>query len=198
MHVAISAAGTFQATDGGDTWAPINRGVRAEFLLERYPEVGQCVHKLVMAPTDLSRLYQQTHCGTYRSRDGGEAWEEITEGLPADFGFPIAVHPRDPQTIYVLPLRRPDNRTPPDGVLRVYRSCDGGDSWEVLSRGLPQENAFMGAYREGMATDDRSPAGIYFGTNTGNVYFSGNEGDTWRLMVDNLPPVSSLSVSPIG
>ncbi len=133
MHVAISAAGTFRTTDDGATWAPLNRGVRAEFLPERYPEVGQCVHKLVMAPTDSSRLYQQTHCGTYRSRDGGEEWEEITEGLPADFGFPIAVHPRDPQTVYVLPLQRADNRTPPGGS----SVCIGAVTAATHGRRLP-------------------------------------------------------------
>ena len=195
MHVAISAAGTFRTDDGGRSWRPLNMGVRAEFLPQRYPEFGQCVHKMVMSPEKSSVLFQQNHCGVYRSDDGGEKWEEITSGLPSEFGLPMAIHPRETSTIYVIPLQGPEFRCPPEGKLRVFRSRNGGHSWEPLTRGLPQKNAFMGVYSEGMAMDALEPAGVYFGTNTGKVYFSGDEGDTWRFIADNLPPVSSVSVA---
>ena len=142
-----------------------------------------------------SLLFQQNHCGVYRSADAGQSWQEITAGLPSDFGFPLAIHPREPETIYVIPLQGADFRCPPEAKLRVFRSRTGGKSWEALSKGLPQENAFMGIYREGMAIDSLNPAGLYFGTNTGKIFNSDDEGNTWRVLADNLPPVYSVSTA---
>jgi hypothetical protein len=172
LFVGISAAGVFRSEDGGESWVACNRGVRAEFLPNKYPEVGQCVHKLRMAPERPNLLYQQNHCGVYRSDTAGDEWTEITAGLPSDFGFALAVHPREPETLYVVPLQEADFRCPPGGQLRVYRSREGGRSWEALSAGLPQEYAFVGMYREGMATDSLDPAGVYVGTNTGKIFAS--------------------------
>ena len=194
MFVAISAVGVFRTDDGGESWKPVNRGTRAEFMPEKYPEFGQCVHKLLMAPGKAGLLFQQNHCGVYRSADAGESWEEITAGLPSDFGFPLAIHPRDAETIYVLPLQGAEFRCPPEGKLRVFRSRNGGREWEALTRGLPQEEAFAGILREGMANDLADPAGIYFCTNTGKIFASRDEGDSWYLLADNLPPVSSVEI----
>lgn len=194
IFVAISAVGVFRTDDGGTTWQPVNRGTRAEFLPEKLPEFGQCVHKLLMAPGKPELLFQQNHCGVYRSADAGATWEEITAGLPSDFGFPLALHPRDPQTVYVLPLQGAEFRCPPEGKLRVFRSRDGGRSWDSLTAGLPQEHAFASVLREGMASDSRDPAGVYFGTNTGKLFASRDEGDTWQIIADDLPPISSVAV----
>jgi hypothetical protein len=195
MFVGISAVGVFRTDDGGATWHTKNRGTRAEFLPEKYPEFGQCVHKLLLSPGNASVLFQQNHCGVYRSANAGESWEEITAGLPSDFGFPLAVHPREAATIYVLPLQGAEFRCPPEGKLRVFRTRDGGRHWEPLTAGLPQAEAFAGVLREGMAADTADPVGIYFGTNTGKLFASCDAGDSWSTIADNLPPIYSVSAA---
>ncbi len=194
MWVAISAAGAYYTADGGRTWEPRNRGVRAEFREDKYPEFGQCVHRMVMAPGRPERLYQQNHCGVYRTDDGGRQWTEVSRGLPTDFGFPFAVHPRDPEKVYVIPLTTPEaGRHAPGGSLAVWRSSDGGDSWTRQSRGLPQENAYVGVLRHGLAVDSLSPAGVYFATSTGQVFGSSDEGESWSLLADYLPNTVSIA-----
>lgn len=195
MWVAISAVGTFRSDDGGKSWRPLNRGVRAEFLPERYPEWGQCVHHAVLAAGGNGRLYQQNHCGVYRSDDAAESWQEVSAGLPSDFGFPMAAHPHQPDTAYVVPLQGGDFRCPPEGKLRVYRTQDAGRTWEPLRRGLPQRGAYMGVYREDLCTDALEPAGLYLGTNTGHLYISADEGERWRRLTADLPPIFSVSAA---
>jgi photosystem II stability/assembly factor-like uncharacterized protein len=198
MWVAISAAGVFRSEDGGASWQPANnqlKNVIAKYEpgAEKYPEVGQCVHHLVGAGGDSVRLYAQTHWGTYRSDDGAQSWVDITEGLPSDFGMVMAAHPHKADAAYVLPLQGAEFRVPPEGKLRVYRTSDAGKSWEALSKGLPQEGAYMGTYREAMSVDTLPTPGVYFGTNTGQVYGSADEGESWRRITADLPPVSSVS-----
>lgn len=197
LFVAISAAGVFCTDDGGLSWQPRNQGTLAEFLPEKYPEVGQCCHHLVMSPTDSEVLFQQNHCGVYRTRNGGRSWDDIGNGLPATFGFPIAIHPRDGNTIYVVPQRSDEFRYTPKGKFRVYRSRDGGDNWQALTAGLPQENAYLNVFREGLATDSLDPAGVYVGTGTGQVFYSRDEGDTWGVVAHTLPPVYSIETAVI-
>lgn len=193
--VAISAAGVFYTADGGRSWEPRNQGTRADFLPEgqNYPEFGQCVHCLVMAPGRPDRLYQQNHCGMYRCDNGAETWSSIENGLPSDFGFPAAVHPRDPDVLYLLPLTPPESgRYMPDGKAAVWRTRDAGETWEALREGLPQENAFFGVLRQGLATDRLEPAGVYFGTNGGELYGSSDEGETWQCIAAHLPVIHSV------
>jgi len=194
LFVGISAVGVFRTEDGGKTWKTANQGTRAEFMPEKYPEYGQCVHKLLKAPAQGDLLFQQNHCGVYRSADAGGTWQEITKGLPSDFGFPLAIHPREPETLYVIPLQGAEFRCPPEGKLCVFRSRDGGASWHALGNGLPQKNAFVGVYREGLAMDSLDPAGVYFATNTGKIFASDDEGDSWSVLAEDLPPVSSLEI----
>lgn len=197
MWIAISAVGTFATEDGGATWTTRNQGMRAEFSPERYPEFGQCVHKLLLA-ADGTTLYQQNHCGMYRSEDAGQHWTEITQDLPSDFGFPLALHPHDPNTLYVIPLNGADKgRYVPEGRMVVWRSRDRGESWSPLTAGLPTENAYLGVLREAMATDTQDQAGIYFGTSTGQVFGSNDEGENWQLLCDNLPPIWSVETATV-
>ena len=193
MFVAISAAGVFRTSDAGTTWEPINNGVRADFLPEVYPQIGQCCHHLVQSPVNHNVLYQQNHCGVYRSMDVGDHWEDIGAGrLPATFGFPMAVHPRDGNTVYIVPQESDEFRYTPDGKFRVFRTRNGGDSWDAPTGGLPQENAYLNVFREALATDDCNPAGVYVGTGTGQLYYSRDEGDSWNILSDTLPPVYSV------
>jgi len=197
MFTGISAVGVFRSEDGGQVWETANRGTRAEFQPDKYPEFGQCVHKLLLSGGANPVLYQQNHCGVYRSANGGRAWNEITAGLPSDFGFPLALHPRESETLYVLPLQGAEFRCPPGRKLRVFRSRDSGKRWTALSKGLPADDFYGGVYREGMASDTLDPAGIYFGTNNGKVFNSDDEGESWRMLADNLPPVFSVSAAEI-
>lgn len=195
IWVAISAAGVFYTADGGRTWEARNRGTRADFMPEdqRYPEWGQCVHCLVMAPGRPNRLYQQNHCGMYRSDDGGTTWQSIEDGLPSSFGFPAAVHPRDPDRLYLLPLNGDiAGRFVPEGRAAVWCTGDSGHSWSDQRAGLPQENAFFNVLRQAMATDRLDPAGVYFGTNSGTLYGSRDEGATWTPIAEHLPAILSV------
>lgn len=195
--IAISSGGVYRTDDGGANWLPKNAGIRdigASFdpNLPLYPESGQCVHQLVRAPGDGDRLYLQTHLGTYRSDDGGDSWLDISAGLPSEFGLAMTAHPHDPDTAYVAPIQDGALRIPPDAALRVYRTRDAGASWQPLGSGLPARDAFMTAYRGALGHDDLDPAGIYVGTNTGHLYASADEGDSWSLITNNLPPISSV------
>jgi photosystem II stability/assembly factor-like uncharacterized protein len=198
MWVGISSVGAFETSDGGRSWSTRNKGVRAGFMPEgqQYPEFGQCVHKLVMAADGGGHLYQQNHCGVYRSTDGGRQWEEITPGLPTEFGFPMGAHPRDPRTVWTIPMTEPDaGRFMIDGHAAVYRTNDGGDTWQKATAGLPQDNAYISVLREAMAVDPLDPVGVYFGTSTGQLYGSRDEGRTWSLVADNLPAIWSVEAA---
>ncbi len=197
LYVAVSAAGVFRSDDGGVSWQPKNKGVAADFLPDPNPTVGQCCHHLVMSPTNPNWLFQQNHCGVYRSYDGGDSWEDVGEGLPATFGFPMGINSQQAQTIYVIPQISPDYRYTPEGKFRVYRSTNGGGEWEALTNGLPQENAYLACYREGMATDGLNPCGIYAGTTTGQLFYSRNNGDDWETLSTNLPPIYALGTATL-
>lgn len=198
IYCALSAGGVYRSDDGGASWRPINRGVRADFQPQRYPETGQCVHKLLLHPRRNERLYQQNHCGVYRTDDRGENWTEITAGLPSDFGYALAIDPHDPDTLFVIPEESSHMRSTVDGRLRVYRSSDAGASWQPLTRGLPQENAYVSILREGMTSDDGDPCGVYLGTSSGHLFISSNGGDSWTLVAGYLPRILSVSVSLIS
>jgi hypothetical protein len=195
IWVGVSAAGVFHTADGGATWEPRNRGTRADFLPEgqNYPEFGQCVHCLVMAPGQPDRLYQQNHCGMYRSDDGGRSWTSIEAGLPSSFGFPAATHPRDPETLFLAPLNGDTaGRYMPDAKAAIWRTRDSGSRWSCERTGLPQEHAFLNVLRQAMATDRLDPAGVYFGTGSGELYASADEGETWDCVARHLPSISSV------
>lgn len=197
MYVAISAAGVFRTDDGGASWRPRNKGTRADFLPDKFPEFGQCVHKLAMAPGQPRLLYQQNHCGVYRSDSAGDSWSDISKGLPSRFGFPVVVHPREPKTLWVVPLQNGERRTCPDGCLAVYRSTNAGRTWQKQTRGLPTRNAHLTILREAMATDTADPAGVYFGTETGQLFHSADEGRSWSLLADFLPPIYSVEAAVV-
>jgi photosystem II stability/assembly factor-like uncharacterized protein len=190
MWIAISAVGTFATEDGGKTWEARNRGVVDCNSPDPHPETGQCVHKLVMSAGNPDWLYQQNHCGVYRSSDGGRQWEDVSKGLSSEFGFVMGTHPRDDASAWVIPLSHPEEgRVAPDGALAVWRTRDRGDSWERQSDGLPQDAAYVGVLREALSVDRGDPAGVYFGTSTGQLYGSTDEGASWSRIADNLPSI---------
>jgi hypothetical protein len=193
MYCSLSAGGVYRSDDGGATWSPCNRGVRAEFLPDRYPRTGQCVHQLVLHPALPDRLYQQNHCGVYRSDNRGDDWIEITGGLPSDFGYALAIDPADADVAYVIPETSSHMRATVDGMLRVYRTRDAGATWQALTRGLPQEHAYVSVLREGMCNDTLEPVGIYFGTSSGHLFASRDRGDSWSLVAGFLPRVLSVT-----
>ena len=195
IWVGISSAGVFATEDGGASWAPRNKGTRADVFPEdqRSPEFGQCVHCLVLAPGTDAQLYQQNHCGMYRSDDGGRTWASMENGLPSSFGFPAAVHPRDPDSVFLIPLNGDSaGRFMPEAKAAVWRTRDGGANWQALRAGLPQENAYFGVLRQAMATDSLEPAGVYFGTGSGEIDASADEGDSWTQVAAHLPTISSV------
>lgn len=202
LWVGISAAGVFATEDAGASWERRNRLSNAAACEghshpagPRDGETGHCVHNMMRAPGDGDLLYQQNHHGVWRSSDGGRSWDSINEGLPSTFGFPIRVHPRDPQTIWTFPLNGDSaGRFPPDAAAAVWKSSDGGRSWQAKREGLPQEACFFTVLRQAMAGDGRDPAGLYFGTNSGSLYASFDEGDSWTELTRHLPTILSVEV----
>jgi len=190
----VQGFGLFETTDDGASWMPRNRGLRADWP-RPHEEVGFCVHKVVRSRVDPDRMYQQNHVGMHRSDDRGATWTEITEGLPTEFGFAAAAHPHDRDTFHVIPLDPGHGRTMPDGKAAVWRTQDAGSSWQRLANGLPQEDAFLGVLREGMAGDTYDTPGYYFGTSTGQVFASADDGESWSEIASYLPAISSVEVA---
>jgi photosystem II stability/assembly factor-like uncharacterized protein len=198
IFTAISAAGVFRSDDTGQTWRPMNRGLKSPYQLpDPDAEVGHCVHRIAMHPSRPSVLFMQKHWDVMRSDDSGESWHEVSGNLPTDFGFPIDVHAHQPDTIYVVPIKSDSEHYPPDGKLRVYRSRTGGNEWEPLTNGLPQRDCYVNVLRDAMAVDSLDPCGLYFGTTGGQVYASADAGDRWTAIVRDLPAVLSVEVQTL-
>jgi photosystem II stability/assembly factor-like uncharacterized protein len=197
MYVAISAAGAFRTDDGGESWKIATRGLSSNFLPEPTADVGHCVHNLAMHPSRPDTVYMQKHWDVCRSDDAGDNWREVSGDLPTDFGFPIAVHAHEPETIYVVPITSDSLHIPPNGRLRVYRSRTGGGEWEALSKGLPQRHCYVNILRDAMSVDRLDSCGIYFGTTGGQVYVSPDSGDSWTAIAKYLPPVLSVEVQTL-
>jgi len=198
IFVAISAAGTFRSEDGGKTWRPINQGLHSQYIPDPNAEVGHCVHRIAIHPNRPNTLFMQKHWDVMRSDDGGDSWREVSGNLPSDFGFPIAVHAHEPETIYVVPIQSDSLHYPPEGKLRVYRSRSGGNEWEALTKGLPQKDCYVNILRDAMAVDTLEPCGIYFGTTGGQVYGSADDGDSWTAIVRDLPAVLSVETQTLS
>lgn len=198
IYVAISAGGVYRTDDGGATWQPKNHGIRVAYQPDKYPEFGQCVHKMVLHPARPERIFLQHHWGLYRSDDRGDTWKSISNGVPSDFGFAMMMHPRDPDCVYVIPIESDEFRCTPDGRLRVYRTKNAGASWEPLARGLPQREAYKTVLRDGMDTDRLDPAGIYFGTRSGELFGSVDEGKSWKIILSGLPPIVCVKSVVVG
>jgi photosystem II stability/assembly factor-like uncharacterized protein len=197
IFIAISAAGAFRTEDGGKTWRPINRGLKSEYIPDPEAPVGHCVHRIAMHPSRPNTLFMQKHWDVMRTDDAGDNWREVSGNLPSDFGFPIDVHAHEPETIYVVPIKSDSEHYPPEGKLRVYRSKSGGNYWEALTKGLPQENCFVNILRDAMCVDQLDDCGIYFGTTGGQVYCSPDGGDNWSPIVRDLPAVVSVEVQTL-
>ena len=199
IFVAISAAGVFRTDDAGLTWKPVNRGLKSAYeIADPDSDVGHCIHRIAMHPSRPDVLFMQKHWDVNRSDNAGELWYEVSGNLPSDFGFPIEIHPHEPDTIYVIPIKSDSEHYPPDGRLRVYRSRTGGNEWEALTHGLPQQNCYVDILREAMSVDSLDPCGVYFGTTGGQVYASSTEGDSWTAVVRDLPPVISVEAQTLA
>jgi photosystem II stability/assembly factor-like uncharacterized protein len=198
MFVAISAAGAFRTDDGGTTWLPINKGLRSEYELpDPDADVGHCVHSITMHPDRPDVLFMQKHWDVMRTDNAGAMWHEVSGDLPSDFGFPIAVHAHEPDTVYVVPIKSDYEHYVPEGKMRVYRSRSGGNEWEALTEGLPQSDCYVNVLRDAMAVDKLDDCGIYVGTTGGQVYASNDAGDTWAPIVRDLPSVLSVEVQTL-
>jgi photosystem II stability/assembly factor-like uncharacterized protein len=191
LRVGISAVGVVGSDDGGETWRFMNRGIRANFLPDKYPEFGQCVHKMDAHPDRPETVFLQNHGGVYVSRDFGASWTDIGKQLPSDFGFPIGVHRHDPNTIYVVPVEA-EPRYPPRGEFQVWMSADAGKRWKKSARGLPKR-VYFNVLREAMGLDTEEPGGVYLGTSTGQLFSSRDDGHSWQKMADGLPQIHSVS-----
>jgi photosystem II stability/assembly factor-like uncharacterized protein len=200
MLIAMSTGGVYRSEDGGRSWRARNSGVRAQFMPEgqRYPEFGQCVHKVVHHPSRPGRLFLQNHWGLYRSDDWGDNWVDIANGVPSDFGFAMQMHPHDPDTVYIVPIEADIFRATPDAKLRVYRTRNAGASWEPLTRGLPQSGAYENVLRDALAADSFDSAGVYFGTRSGKLYGSHDEGASWTEIAGALPPIVCVKTGTAG
>ena len=198
MIIAMSTGGCYRTDDGGATWTARNQGVRCEFMPDKFPEFGQCVHKIGRDAANPDRLYLQNHWGLYRSDNGGDSWTDIAHGVPSDFGFCMVAHPHDPDTAYIVPIESDQYRCTPEGKLRVYRTRNAGKSWEPMTKGLPQKNAMETVLRDAMGSDTLDPAGIYFGTRSGKVYGSNDDGKSWQVILEGVPPVVSVHAAVVG
>ena len=197
--VAISTGGVYRSDDSGASWRPSNTGLSADFMPDnKFPEFGQCVHKVVGHPAAPGRLYLQNHWGVYRSDNWGENWQDIGDPLPSDFGFALAVHPRDADTAYCIPMQSDMFHCAAEAKLRVFRTRDGGAKWEGLTRGLPQRQAYETVVRDAFATDSLGTFGLYFGTRNGKLFASLEEGDSWRCLADSLPPITCVRVAAMA
>ncbi len=199
MWVALSAGGVYRTDDGGATWTASNRGIQSYWLPEdqRFPEFGQCVHRLSLNPDRPERLFAQNHFGVYRSVNSGDSWEAIESGLPHNFGFPILVHPRQPDTVFAFPLKSDGERMPSDGRCRVYRTRDAGASWHPLAGGLPDDPYYGAVLRDAMCADSSESTGLYFGTRLGEVYATRDDGESWSLVARHLPDVMSIRAAVV-
>jgi photosystem II stability/assembly factor-like uncharacterized protein len=198
IYIAISSAGAFRTDDGGETWKAINQGLRSEHIPDPTAEVGHCVHHIAMHPSRPETLFMQKHWDVMRSDNAGDHWTEVSGNLPTDFGFVIDVHAHEPETIYVVPIKSDGEHFPLDGKLRVYRSRSGGNEWEPLTKGLPQENCYVNVLRDAMAVDSLDQCGVYFGTTGGQVYVSPDAGENWKPIVHDLPAVLSVEVQTLA
>ena len=198
IFVAISAAGVFRSDDGGETWVAATRGLTSDFLPDPGASIGHCVHNITMHPSRPETLFMQKHWDVMRTDNAGELWHEVSGNLPSDFGFPIAVHAHEPETIYVVPITSDEHHFPPEGKLRVYRSRTGGNEWEALTDGLPQEDCYVNVLRDAMAVDRLPGCGVYLGTTGGQVYASADGGDHWQAIVRDLPSVVSVEVQTLA
>jgi photosystem II stability/assembly factor-like uncharacterized protein len=197
MFIAISAAGVFKSDDGGESWRPANKGLRSAQIPDEDAEVGHCVHHIAMHPSRPETLFMQKHWDVMRTDDAAESWQEVSGNLPTDFGFVIDIHAHEPETIYVVPITSDQHHFVMDGKLRVYRSRTGGNEWEALTDGLPQDNCYVNVLRDAMSVDDCESCGVYFGTSGGQVYASNDAGDTWQALAHDLPQVLSVEVQRI-
>ena len=198
IFIAISAAGAFRTDDAGKTWKPINQGLTSQYIPDPTAEVGHCVHRLAMHPSRPNVLFMQKHWDVLRTDNAGERWQEVSGNLPTDFGFPIDVHADEPETIYVVPIKSDSEHFPLEGKLRVYRSRTGGNEWEALTKGLPQQDCYVNVLRDAMSVDSLDSCGVYFGTTGGQVYASRDAGNSWAPIVRDLPPVLSVEVQTLA